>query len=487
MIEYLIEKTRSNNLSVGLCQNHHILTFIPTKDTLLKELDIEKYLTPQFFEEYPCKKFSFHYYIPGSVETSFSVTNPELPWTLRKIDGIRHIKTTVNRFTPNELEKTIPNSDGLVAPLLHNRLLVLVFENIISQAFRMDPWIMTIPGLQVYLNGSKYEPEKEGYFLPDGDRVYYYTECEGTTITIGFPDRKVEIQGHTGVVIAAKDKLGEDDPDLLIKRIFTLAQDKLIDQDTLVEDTGVFTKNKDHLPTKLAATLMGVGLKETNPMTYILDPIVPKGFGYKASNHLRITTDNLAPLATPQMVQIKGYIRVPRDTGFFIYTVDQIEIGGLDLPYIYGENNPDRHIPLIVDGKETQVRTPFLLLKKCELSKQIKDLFINQDLIKAIHQNCDIFKRTLADKDHLGLDYLMATMILLRETSGYYPWSNKQVKKLADWAAQSSDVHVERLERMVDKNAYINSDVAKLIREAIAKLKDDRQKLLEVLNENSKD
>ena len=191
-------------------------------------------------------------------------------------------------------------------------------------------------------------------------------------------------------------------------------------------------------------------------------------------------------MAIPQIVHISGYIRVPRESGFFIHTVDQIEIGGMDLPYIYGENNPDRQIPLIIDGKETQIRTPFLLLKKCELSKLIMDLFQNHDLLNAIHQHFDIFKRTLAEKDHSGLDFLMATMILLRETNGYCPWNNKQVKKLADWAAQSSEVHVERLERMIHKNAYINLDAAKFIREAIKKLDEDRQKLLEVINENRK-
>jgi len=347
----------------------------------------------------------------------------------------------------------------------------------------MDPWIVTVPHLKAYLNGRAYDPDNHGLFIADGDHTYYMVESEenDNKIAFVFHDRKFEIPGHTALIISAKEALGDDDPDLLIKRLFNLSRDKLINQETLHD--GVFTKIKDRTTSHVAATIMGVGIKETNPVTYILEPIVPEGFGYKATNALRITTDNLAPLVTPEKVKVRGRIAIPRDLGIFIQAVDQIEVGGLDLAYIYGEKNTEGNITLIVDGKETKVRTPFLLLKRNQLEKTIRELSENHELLNAIHQNCDIFRRTLAEKQYNGLDFFMAAMILLRETNGAYPWNSKQLKKWAERAAQTSEVHIERLKGVKD-GKYMKKEVAKPIQEAIEFLQEDRKKLIEVIYAN---
>ena len=78
----------------------------------------------------------------------------------------------------------------------------------------------------------------------------------------------------------------------------------------------------------------------------------------------------------------------------------------------------------------------------------------------------------------------MATLLLMKAAHGSYIWNNRLLKRWTDRAAETSEVHVEKLHSMIQGN-YLLTDARKALREVVALLSEGRKTLLkEINNEN---
>jgi len=491
LVQALVNQLEIEDISVGICRNHFVLTCICRKDLPWEEIGWSNFLNLSLFDPYPAGEFQIYYYAPSSGYVTVIVPEPQKPWSLTPVEGTRHITPVRKSFTQAELERLYMNKEGLKAPLQENKLLILAWKDV-PETFRMNPFIFSGMKLKVHLNGRKYDAEREGIFAVDGDRSYYIclnpSETSEHGLRFHFADtRAYEIPALEPIIVACQQPLKEDDPKPLVEQFFKLMRSKLIDPASVVD--GVFCGSKEKYDPRTAAVLMNVGLryitvKDKQTAQFVLDPLVPQGFGPLCSNHPRVLPDNQAPSVSPQVAVVKGHILTPRQHGFCIQLVDDLMLGGESLPYLFGQKNEEGEILLLVDGKETRFPTPFLLIKRGPMAQTVRDLMGNIPLLEGVERTCDIFRNTLAEKKFSKLDPLMATLLLMKAAHGSYIWNNRLLKRWTDRAAETSEVHVEKLHSMIQGN-YLLTDARKALREVVALLSEGRKTLLkEINNEN---
>ena len=89
LVQALVNQLEIEDISVGICRNHFVLTCICRKDLPWEEIGWSNFLNLSLFDPYPAGEFQIYYYAPSSGYVTVIVPEPQKPWSLTPVGKVK--------------------------------------------------------------------------------------------------------------------------------------------------------------------------------------------------------------------------------------------------------------------------------------------------------------------------------------------------------------------------------------------------------------